>query len=148
MITALLALNYTLFMQQPSVMPPRRVFTSAPKLDEEARRRSEAATQQLMQNYNGQPNVGIKLMSKMGYGVAGELCSVWHVTVYHTVTSHQLPHGFGNQPLLKVVSCTLSIPACGSMIWALGKQNCEQNTTQACWTIQTHVSQASEAQRI
>ncbi len=29
-----------------------------------------------MQNYNGQPNVGIKLMSKMGYGVAGELCSV------------------------------------------------------------------------
>ncbi len=83
-------------MQQPSVMPPRRVFTSAPKLDEEARRRSEAATQQLMQNYNGQPNVGIKLMSKMGYGVAGELCSVWHVTIYHTVTSHQLPDGFGN----------------------------------------------------
>ncbi|DBB00253.1 TPA: hypothetical protein ACH3X1_014082 [Trebouxia sp. C0004] len=56
---------------QPPVMPPRRVFTPAPKLDEEARRRSEAATQQLMQNYNGQPNVGIKLMSKMGYGVAG-----------------------------------------------------------------------------
>ena len=74
-------------------MPPRRVFTSAPKLDEEARRRSEAATQQLMQNYNGQPNVGIKLMSKMGYGVAGELCTVWRVTVYHTVTSHQLPDG-------------------------------------------------------
>ena len=24
-----------------------------------------------MQNYNGPPNVGIRLMSKMGYGVAG-----------------------------------------------------------------------------
>lgn len=58
-------------MQQPSVVPPRRVFTSAPKMDEEARRRSEAATQQLMQNYHGPPNVGIRLMSKMGYGIAG-----------------------------------------------------------------------------
>ena len=58
-------------MQQPSVFPPRRVSSSAPKLDEEAQRRAEAATQQLMQNYNGPPNVGIRLMSKMGYGVAG-----------------------------------------------------------------------------
>lgn len=57
--------------QQASVVPPRRMFSSAPKLDEDARRRSEAATQQLMQNYNGPPNVGIRLMSKMGYGVAG-----------------------------------------------------------------------------
>lgn len=57
--------------QQPSVVPPRRPFSSTPKLDEDARRRSEAATQQLMQNYNGPPNVGIRLMSKMGYGVAG-----------------------------------------------------------------------------
>ena len=59
-------------MQQPSVVPPKRVFPSALKMDEEARRRSEAATQQLMQNYSGQPNVGIRLMSKMGYGIAGE----------------------------------------------------------------------------
>ena len=119
-------------------MPPRRVFTSAPKLDEEARRRSEAATQQLMQNYNGQPNVGIKLMSKMGYGVAGELCSVWRVTVYHTVTPHQPCDGLGNQPVLWIVFCTLSIPACGSMVLDLDKQNCEhceQNTAQMCWTV-------------
>lgn len=57
--------------QQPPVMAPRRVFSSAPKLDEEARHRSEVASQQLMQNYNGPPNVGVRLMSKMGYGVAG-----------------------------------------------------------------------------
>ncbi|KAL3155440.1 hypothetical protein ABBQ38_010996 [Trebouxia sp. C0009 RCD-2024] len=56
---------------QPPVMAPRRVFSSAPKLDEEARHRSEVASQQLMQNYNGPPNVGVRLMSKMGYGVAG-----------------------------------------------------------------------------
>ena len=60
-------------MQQPPVVPPRRMFSTAPKLDDEARRRSEAATQQLMQNYHGPPNVGIRLMSKMGYGVAGAL---------------------------------------------------------------------------
>ena len=65
-------MEFGVLLQQPSVVPPKRVFSSAPKLDEEARRRSEAATQQLMQNYNGQPNVGIKLMSKMGYGVAGK----------------------------------------------------------------------------
>lgn len=52
-------------------MAPRRVFSSAPKLDEEARQRSEVASQQLMQNYKGPPNVGVRLMSKMGYGVAG-----------------------------------------------------------------------------
>lgn len=69
-------------VQQPSVVPPRRVFSSALKLDEEARRRSEMATKQLMQNYHGPPNVGIKLMSKMGYGVAGEHCAALHPCIF------------------------------------------------------------------
>ena len=69
-------------VQQPSVVPPRRVFSSALKLDEEARRRSEMATKQLMQNYHGPPNVGIKLMSKMGYGVAGEHPAALHPCIF------------------------------------------------------------------
>ena len=45
---------------------------NAPRqVDEEARRRSEAATQQLMRKYEGGSNVGVKLMAKMGYGAAG-----------------------------------------------------------------------------
>ena len=86
--------------QQPSVVPPRRPFSSAPKLDEDARRRSEAATQQLMQNYNGPPNAGIRLMSKMGYGVAGRRlqclimapATLWSVSLHAVIAmSKRIP---------------------------------------------------------
>lgn len=61
-----------LLLQQPTIAQPKRVFGNAPQqVDEAARRRSEAAAQQLMRNYDGQPSVGIRLMSKMGYGTAG-----------------------------------------------------------------------------
>lgn len=61
---------------------------NAPRqVDEEARRRSEVATQQLMRKYEGGSSVGVKLMAKMGYGAAG-ICSkqaaTWCAVIYHS----------------------------------------------------------------
>lgn len=64
---------------------------NAPRqVDEEARRRSEAATQQLMRRYEGGSSVGVKLMAKMGYGAAGRAIFVVsqsscmsHASAYH-----------------------------------------------------------------
>ena len=66
-------------LQQPMIAQPKRVFGHTPQhVDEAARRRSEAAAQQLMSNYDGQPSVGIKMMSKMGYGAAGRSFALSH----------------------------------------------------------------------
>ena len=54
---------------------------NAPRqVDEEARRRSEAATQQLMRKYEGGSSVGVKLMAKMGYGAAGNMHTAIRLT--------------------------------------------------------------------
>lgn len=70
-----IVLNRAVSLQQLlAAAANRRVFMNAPRqVDEEARRRSEAATQQLMRKYEGGSSVGVKLMAKMGYGAAGNM---------------------------------------------------------------------------
>ena len=58
----------------PPPQPDRRPFFSgqAKELDEEAQRRSAAAAQQLGSAIGDPASIGAKLMSKMGFGVAGQ----------------------------------------------------------------------------
>ena len=58
----------------PPPQPDRRPFFGgqAKELDEEAQKRSAAAAQQLGSAIGDPASIGAKLMSKMGFGVAGQ----------------------------------------------------------------------------